>query len=202
MSRWWLELVAAVSDVVPLPLLVLGLLLGSILIGALWYFWPAWVPRHLPRRQARAKRPVRATKDLPAVNAITEPAATDQLPDLPAAAFRSLADQLAAEGRYAEAVRERLRAIARDLIDRHVVDHRPGWTVVELANAAGAARPMVSAPIGEAGQIFSDIWYGLRPATRAHDERMRQLTADVPAILDAPAAATSTAPAGVASWSR
>jgi hypothetical protein len=62
--------------------------------------------------------------------------APDELPDLPAELLALTADQLAAAGRYAEAVRERLRAIVRELIDREVIEHRPGWTVTELAAAA------------------------------------------------------------------
>jgi hypothetical protein len=183
---------------VPLPLLVLLLLAAAIVAGLLWYFFPRWVPRRLPRfgrphwrwpslrrrgrwkwswrwllwwRRKRKKEPVEPSGDV-------EPSA-DELPDLPVEAFVSLADRLAAEGRYAEAVRERLRAIVRGLVDRGVLQHRPGWTVTELARAAAMARPAVDAPLGEAGGIFSDIWYAQRPADAAHDARMRLLAEQV-----------------------
>ena len=72
-----------------------------------------------------------------------------------------------------------MRAIVRELVDRGVLDHRPGWTVTELARAAAAARPAVDAPLIEAGRVFSDIWYGSRPAYAEHDARMRELVAEV-----------------------
>jgi hypothetical protein len=31
--------------------------------------------------------------------------------------------------------------------------------------------------------VFSEIWYGLRPATREHDERMRGYLAQTVAVL-------------------
>jgi hypothetical protein len=134
--------------------------------------WPRWRDLWLRLRRKR-------TADEPEEPEIPEPVAGAELPDLSAAAFVSLADRLAAEGRYAEAVRERLRAIVRELVERGVIEHRPGWTVTELASAAAAVRPAVAGPLGEAARIFSDIWYGQRPADAGHDARMRALTADV-----------------------
>ena len=185
--------------VVPLPLLVLGLIVTAIVVGLLWYFFPQWIPRRFPRfgrprrgwlrlrrrrgrwkwpRWRRRKREKKAREE----PGTAEP--TDELPDLPVEAFVSLADRLAAEGRYAEAVRERLRAIVRNLVDRAVIEHRPGWTVTELAAAAAAARPAVGTPLGEAGRLFSDIWYGQRPAYAEHDARMRVLTAEVAQLAE------------------
>lgn len=187
MSRWWSEHVAAAGDVLSLPLLVLILLVGATLIGAGLYWWPHWVPRRLPRlrlprirlRRPRFHWPFRRRKrrrpEPEKVEPALEKVGDDELPDLPVAAFVSLADRLAAQGRYAEAVRERLRAMVRELVDRRVVEHRPGWTVSELAGAAGRARPVVDAPLREAGGVFSEVWYGQRPAGAGHDQRMREL---------------------------
>ncbi|BCB85031.1 DUF4129 domain-containing protein [Phytohabitans suffuscus] len=185
MSRWWTEAVAAFGDVVPLPLAALGLLLLATLVGAAWYWWPRWVPRRLPRlrmprvrlRRPRLRWPFRRRRreaQEPVPPAV-EPHDDEGIPDLPVAAFVSLADRLASEGRYAEAVRERLRAMVRELIERQVVEHRPGWTVSELAGAAAQARPVVDAPLSAAGGVFSEVWYGQRQAGAQHDERMREL---------------------------
>jgi hypothetical protein len=218
MSRWWNEFFASVGEVVGLPLLVLGLLAAATVVAALWYWFPAWVPRHLPRlrrprwRLPRWRRPRlnmprwrwpgwrwprlrwpqwrrwllrwrRREAEPAAEPEVVQPVAGAELPDLSAEAFASLADRLAAEGRYAEAVRERLRSIVRELVDRGVIEHRPGWTVTELAAAAGSARPTVAAPLAEAAAVFSDIWYGQRPAHATHDDRMRALAGDVHAAL-------------------
>ena len=90
-----------------------------------------------------------------------------------------LADRLAAEGRYAEAIRQRLRDTIRDLITAGIVAPQPGWTAAELAAVASAQRPAVAQPLGSATELFSEIWYGDRPAQQPQDDRMRDLTGQV-----------------------
>ena len=207
MTRFWTNLVDGVSQLIPLPLLLLILLALAGIVGLLWYFFPRWVPRRLPRFRAPSWRPrwprwrlrwptwrwrwpdwrswLRRRKrkqgtETGLEQAIEELAASeDELPDLPPEVFVSLADRLAAQGRYAEAIRERLRAVVRELVDRGVIAHRPGWTVTELAAAASAARPAVRTALSAATTIFSEVWYGQRPATAIHDERMKALTTQV-----------------------
>ena len=103
----------------------------------------------------------------------------DELPDIPAAELALSADELAAAGRYKEAVRERLRAMVRDLIELGVLPQTPGWTVTELAVAATAKRPALATPMRAAVDVFSHIWYGLRPATVEDDRAMRAHAAAV-----------------------
>lgn len=193
MSRWWTEAVAALGDVVPLPLAALLLLLAALVAGLAWYFFPAWVPRRLPRirfprlrlprwrlpRLRRPRLPRRRRRPAKTAVAPTVPAPRAAAPDGPAAGYASLADRLAAEGRYAESVRERLRDMVRELVARRVVEHRPGMTVSELTAAAARTRPRVHPPLHAAGAIFSDLWYARRPATPEHDRRMRELAADL-----------------------
>lgn len=85
-------------------------------------------------------------------------------PVLSAAEHRVLAERAAAEGRYADAVRERLRAVIRDLEARGVLDPRPGRTADEVAREAGAAVPAVADDLRRAAVLFDEIWYGGRPA--------------------------------------
>jgi hypothetical protein len=94
-----------------------------------------------------------------------------------------LADRLAAEGRYAEAIRERLRAVVRDLVAAGVDVRAPGATVTEITAQAAAARPAVAAPLRAATEIFSTVWYAQRPATAAHDHEMQHLSHQVRAGL-------------------
>jgi len=84
---------------------------------------------------------------------------------LAAADHRSLAERLAAESRYAEAIRERLRAIARDLEERAILDPRPGRTADELATEAAVQLPDLASTLAEGVRIFDDVWYGERPGT-------------------------------------
>jgi hypothetical protein len=203
--RWWNELVGAIGAVIPLSAVVLILFVVASIVATLWYFFPAWVPRRWPRLRRprwRLRRPrwrwswpgwlrwprrKRATQPPDEPAAPAEPSGDEEVPELPAATFVDLADRLAAEGRYAEAIRERLRGMVRELIERGVLEHRPGWTVTELAAVAAGRRPAVDGPLTAAGAMFSDIWYGDRPARAEHDARMREL-----------ARALSTALAGAA----
>ncbi|MEU8263755.1 DUF4129 domain-containing protein [Micromonospora sp. NPDC048999] len=220
MIRWWNELVARLADVVPggVPMLVILSFLATLLVAALWYWWPAWLPtrrsgrrgrrrdrkrsdRRSGRRRFRLGRlrfrfrwPWRRRRAAPAE---ASNLAEDQLPDVPAAVLALSADQLAAAGRFKEAVRERLRAMVRDLVERQVIAAVPGWTVTELAWAAGQARPPVAAPLRAASGLFSEIWYGFRPATVEDDGAMRGWAEQVRALLDAePAARQPGDPAG------
>jgi hypothetical protein len=201
MIRWWNEQVARIDDTMTLGVAVLLLLLAAALVGAAWYFWPKWWPgtwarreRDRERRRWRWRWPKfrwprwrwpwrRRRKPAETVEAELVPHETEGLPELPAETFVSLADQLAAQGRYAEAVRERLRGIVRELVDAGVVENRPGFTITELARGASQARPSVRVPLDAASRLFSDIWYGQRPATAGHDAQMRRYAAEVHAAL-------------------
>lgn len=200
MSRWWTEAVAALGDVVPLPLAVLLLLFAALLAALAWYFFPAWVPRQLPRLRLprwrlprlrlprwrlprlrlprpKLRRRRHRPKGRPADESPQVPA--PRIPEPVAAGHASLADRLAAEGRYAEAVRERLRDMVRELVERQVVEPRAGMTVTELTTAAAHIRPGTRPALHAAGMIFSELWYAQRPATSEHDRRMRDLATDL-----------------------
>ncbi|NES15283.1 MULTISPECIES: DUF4129 domain-containing protein [Micromonospora] len=183
MSRWWTETVAALGDVVPLPLAALLLLLAALLAALAWYFFPAWVPRRLPRwrlprlPRLRLPRRRRRSKARPADG--SPPVPTPRAPEPVPARHAALADRLAAEGRYAEAVRERLRDMVRELVERQVVEPRAGMTVTELTTAAAQVRPGTRPALHAAGAVFSDLWYAQRPATPEHDRAMRRHAADL-----------------------
>jgi len=115
--------------------------------------------------------------------------ATFELGDRSATEHRAEAERLAASGAWAEAVRERLRAIVRDLEERGLVDARPGRTADEIARDAGATLPSVAAPLRDGARYFDDVWYGGRPADA---EGYRRLVA----LDDAVAAARPGARAG------
>jgi hypothetical protein len=91
-----------------------------------------------------------------------------------AAEHRRRADEQAATGRFPEAVRERMRAIVRELETRGVLDPRPGRTADEVAREAGAIVPTVAGDLRAAAGVFDEIWYGGRPATPQSDALMRQ----------------------------
>jgi hypothetical protein len=203
------EFVATAADAVGgIEMLGFLTLLVAAVVAVLWYFWPRWLPRHWGLRwrtngdrgtrgarrrfrlgalrwrwrlrwRRRRRRHGESPQDLP----------PDVLPDLPAEVLALSADQLAAAGRYAEAVRERLRAIVRDLVDRGVVPFGPGWTVTEIAFAASREQPGLADPLSGAVAVFSEIWYGLRPSSADDDHAMRVHAATVTARVTEPAVA-------------
>lgn len=83
---------------------------------------------------------------------------------LSAAEHRSLAESAAQEGRFADAVRERLRAVVRTLEARGALDPRPGRTAGEVARDGGAAIPALTDDLRQAALLFDEIWYGGRTA--------------------------------------
>ena len=92
-----------------------------------------------------------------------------------AAEHRASADGHAAAGRWAEAVRDRLRAIITGLEERTLLEPRPGRTADEAAADAGAVVPECAAELRVAARVFDDIWYGARPADATHDALLRGL---------------------------
>lgn len=94
-----------------------------------------------------------------------------------AAEHRRAADEFAARGEWAEAVRERLRAIVRDLEERDLLEIRAGRTADEAAREAGAVLPSCADGLRNAARIFDDVWYGGRTATSEMDARLREVDA-------------------------
>ena len=84
--------------------------------------------------------------------------------ELSADEHRRLAEEAASAGRWPDAVRERLRAVVRELEARGVLEPRPGRTAGEVARDAGAAVPAIAADLHRATTLFDEIWYGGRPA--------------------------------------
>jgi hypothetical protein len=198
-------MVADLMDVFgPLGLLLLLIVLTAF-VSAAWYYYPAWVISLSLGRRSRRARPAgervkrswrwrwrRRRKTVARVDpAVLVDLEGLGLPELPADRFRELADLLAAQGRFAEAVRERLRSIVRSLVDAAVITNHPEWTVTELAVAASHARPALRPDLAGAGQVFSDIWYGQRPATASDDDLMRRYAHDVDAQLMVPIPVTA-----------
>jgi hypothetical protein len=92
---------------------------------------------------------------------------------------RRAADAHAAAGEWAEAVRERLRAVIRSLEERALLDPRPGRTADEAAVEAGAALPECAASLRGGARVFDEIWYGGRSASAASDQVVRDLDEQV-----------------------
>lgn len=80
---------------------------------------------------------------------------------------RQAAELARAQGDLAGAVRERFRALVRELASRGVLDDRSGWTVDEIAALAGQRVPNHAGELRAAATLFDDVVYGGHPATEA-----------------------------------
>lgn len=90
-----------------------------------------------------------------------------------AAQHRQLADAHAAAGRWADAVRERWRALVRGVEERGLLDPRPGRTVDEAAREVSALLPASGPALVDAAKAFDDVWYAGVPAAPEHEAVVR-----------------------------
>jgi type II secretory pathway pseudopilin PulG len=115
---------------------------------------------------------------------------------LSAGDYRQNSERLAADGDFAAAIVERVRAIAVELETRGVLLPRPGRTASELAAAAAGALPDSAAGLRDATRLFDDVRYGGRAGTLAGYEQVRDLDTSIASARTAAAAAAG--PAGTA----
>lgn len=92
-----------------------------------------------------------------------------------AADHRRRAQTYAAQEQWAQAVREWLRAVARELEERGVLDPRPGRTAAELCADTAVELPALSADLRRAAATFDAIWYGGRTAKPDDEQLLRAL---------------------------
>lgn len=81
--------------------------------------------------------------------------------------LREAARAHANRGEWAEAIIVRMRALARGLEERGLVDLPPGATVHAFARAAGRVFPNLTARVNQAADAFDDVRYLRKPGTRA-----------------------------------
>ncbi|CAM3336700.1 DUF4129 domain-containing protein [Stackebrandtia soli] len=170
MTYDWIRFVADVADALPGGLFTLAvlLLLVAVAVGLLIQP-PGTMNFSLPRGLfAKRSRPTTVTGEAPADD--------DTLGELPTDELLERARRFMAHGDHRRAIREWLRVMVRDLVDRGIILNRPGWTVTELAGAAANALPSITGPLSEAAGLFSDVWYGEREADLTSASRMRDLS--------------------------
>ncbi len=107
------------------------------------------------------------------------------IPPGPPTDYRAASDQHAREGRWAEAVRDRFRAVVRELEVRTVLDVRPARTATEAAYAASRVLPDCRAELGQGADTFNAVVYGDRAADAAAFDQLVALDEQVVAAADA-----------------
>lgn len=103
-----------------------------------------------------------------------------------ASALRAQAESALVAGRYAEAVVEGFRALARRQVERGLLDDDPGITAREVAGLLARARPIPSEASDDlraraiaAADLFDAVRYGDRPATREQAAAVLDLDGDL-----------------------
>ncbi|MFF7636536.1 DUF4129 domain-containing protein [Kitasatospora sp. NPDC008050] len=132
--------------------LILFLVIAVLVGAALWW---------------RLGRPGRAATSTGALFSAEGPRTADQ--------HRAAAQRHAAEGDFAAAVREQMRALVRSLEERTLLDPRPGRTADEAAAEAGRHLPAHATALREAARLFDDIAFGERTADRHGYQQLADL---------------------------
>lgn len=102
---------------------------------------------------------------------------------LGAAEHRATAERAAAAGDWGDAIRHRLRAVARELEQAGVVNPTPGRTASELARDAGVVLPGLAAELVRSAEAFNDVSYGELPATAAGYRIVAELDGRLRSVL-------------------
>ncbi|WP_242677232.1 DUF4129 domain-containing protein [Streptomonospora litoralis] len=174
LQEWFDELLDVVGSAVPggwwtlAPLLVV---LALVLVALVVYLRPA--------RRARRRG-----------------AAVDTGSPMTAADHRAAAEGHAEQGDYAAAIRERLRAVSRELEDSAVITPRPGRTATELAAETAEVLPQLREQLYAGADTFNDSAYGQRIATAEDYRVLADLDERVGRARPADAAAASAVPSG------
>lgn len=83
-------------------------------------------------------------------------------PQVSAGQYRERAEQFSTQGRWEEAISQRMRALVRASQERGLIDAHPGWTADEVATAVGGQVPAGSDTLTAAARTFDEVRYGRR----------------------------------------
>lgn len=99
------------------------------------------------------------------------------------AAWIQAAAEAERDGQWREGVRCRHRALVAELIDRDLIDRRPGRTAAEISQVAGGRFPAAADDLDRATRVFEDVWYGWAEADAASRDAFARHDASVLAHL-------------------
>lgn len=89
--------------------------------------------------------------------------------------YRKAAEEAAARGDFADAVRDRFRALVRGMEERALLDVRSGRTADEAVAEAGRFLPDLAVDLIAAARQFDDVHYGGRPGTESGYRALSEL---------------------------
>ncbi|REK85076.1 DUF4129 domain-containing protein [Streptomyces inhibens] len=96
-----------------------------------------------------------------------------------AAEHRASADRHASEGRWNQAIQDRMRALVLALEERALLTPGPGRTADEAATEAGRTLPLHADQLRTAARTFDDVTYGGRAGTEEAYTLLAHLDTDL-----------------------
>ncbi len=96
-----------------------------------------------------------------------------------AAQLRAAADSAAARGEVSAAILDRFRALVRALVERTILEDRPGLTAREAVVEAGRRLPGLAGELLAAGTLFDRVAYGHKSGDSADDAWLKALDRQV-----------------------
>ncbi|GAA4893198.1 DUF4129 domain-containing protein [Streptomonospora salina] len=133
----------------------------------------------------------------PARSARRRASPIDTAAPLTAADHRAAAERHAEQADYGAAIRERLRALTRELEEGAVITPRPGRTATELAAESARVLPQLRDRLDAAAATFNDSAYGRRPGTADGYRVLADLDERIRRSRPEAAAGAAPAPGGV-----
>lgn len=130
------------------PLLIVALV---VLTGVVLIIWKVGLPRW-------SKRRADAALDLDSTR--------------PPADYREMSEAAARAGDWTAAVRDRYRAVIRELEIRTILDPRPARTAWEAAITAAKTLPEVEAELSAGADLFNAVMYGDQTAEQSDYQQM------------------------------
>ena len=91
--------------------------------------------------------------------------------------WRAEAARLEAEGRWAEGLRCRYRALVAELVARGAIAELPGRTAGEYVRDVSASLPQAAPSFAAATELFEAVWYGGAETGAAEAARFAELEA-------------------------
>jgi hypothetical protein len=118
------------------------------------------------------------------LTALAGPAEPDVMVELTRTAreWRAEAERLESEGRWAEGLRSRHRALVADLVRRGAIPEQAGRTAGEYVRDVAVTLPEATAPLAAATELFEAAWYGGAVTGAAEAARFAELDARVLAV--------------------
>jgi len=96
--------------------------------------------------------------------------------------WREEADALEGQGRWADGLRCRYRALVADLVRRGTIPDQAGRTAGEYVRDVAARQPDAAPAFAAATELFEAVWYGGAVTGASEAERFRALDAQVLAV--------------------